>query len=176
MKMVQCSTARRIVCGLALAAGIIACDERVDALGVAEMGISSGRYPDNSEQCPEAPTAAMTSVDQAAPTPEQSSCADVPVGTFCAYDVKDAEGAYQGWAGYVCSCRDGAEGLWYNIGTAIQGFACPEEPPVAGSVCSAAGPCPYYPNRQAECLGGIWTYTEMPRFYCDVLGVVLPEL
>lgn len=171
MKTRQRSAARIILCGLAaFGSTAIGCDARIDALGSSELELSS-RYP-NPEVCPDAPTAAMTSNET---NLSLRSCSDFPVGTVCAYDVRNADGDYDGWAAYVCGCRD-VEPLWENVGSVTDGYACPEDAPLAGAACdsSSPGPCPYYPDQRASCIAGAWTYETTPRFACERLGNVVP--
>jgi hypothetical protein len=175
MKTRPLSVARTLACGLALLGSVaFGCDANVDALGSSGMELSMA-YP-NPDECPAAPTAAMTSVDHLGDLTELGACEDVPAGTFCAYDVRNTDGAYTGWAAYVCGCT--VEGNWKNVGTANSGYACPDLPPVEGAACDPLPgnePCPYYPDQQAYCMGGAWTYLEAsPRYPCDLLGTIAP--
>jgi hypothetical protein len=174
MKTRPLSGSWAIACGLvALGSVAFGCDASVDALGSSELGIST-IYP-NPDVCPDAPTEAMTSVDELGDLTELAACGDVPQGTICAYDVRDAEGAYNGWAAYVCGCS--VEGNWKNVGTTNPGYACPDLAPEPGAACDSPlpGPCAYYPDKQAYCVDGTWKYYEpSPRYPCSVLGSIVP--
>jgi len=173
MKTRPLSLARRIACGLALLGSFaFGCDAKIDALGSSELGLSTS-YP-NPDVCPEAPSEAMRSADELGDLTELAACSDVPPGTICAYDVRSSDGDYNGWLAYVCGCK--VEGNWKNVGTAIEGYACPDPAPVAGAPCDALpGPCPYYPDQQAYCVDGAWKYYEAgPRYLCDALGIIAP--
>jgi len=174
MKTRPLSRARTIACGLALlGSGAFGCDQQVDALGISEQGLTT-TYP-NADVCPVAPTDAMQSYDQFGDTAALAVCNDVPAGTICSYDVRDGEGAYIGWAAYVCGCA--IEGKWKNVGTVNSGYACPDVAPVAGAACEPLPnnePCPYYPDQQAYCVAGAWKYYESPRYPCDLLGSIAP--
>ncbi|HKO92091.1 MAG TPA: hypothetical protein VJU61_13100 [Polyangiaceae bacterium] len=175
MKTRQLSAARALACGLALLGSVaFGCDARVDALGTSETELST-IYP-NAEVCPEAPTEAMKSVDRFGDLTELGVCNDVPAGTLCGYDVRNADGAYTGWATYVCGCS--VEGNWKNVGSANSGYACPDLAPLEGAPCEplpSNESCPYFPDQQAFCVGGLWHYYEpTPRYPCDLLGVIVP--
>jgi hypothetical protein len=164
----SCALARVLV----LLVSAVGCDASVDALGSSTQEIST-IYP-NPDECPEAPTEAMTADDKFGDLSELAACPGTPPGTVCAYDVRDTNGAYDGWAAYVCGCT--VENHWKDIGTTITGYECPDLAPAPGAPCEALpGPCPYYPNLQASCIDGAWLYYEPgPRYPCDALGVILP--
>lgn len=159
-------------CGLALLGSVaLGCDAPVHALGSSEQGLST-EYP-NPSVCPEAPTEAMLSYDSGGDFSASSTCSDVPAGTICAYDVRDVDGAYNGWAGYVCGCT--VEGHWKNVGTNTGGVACPELAPDEGAACDPVpGSCPYYPDHFAVCTAAGWHYEPGPRYPCDLLGKIVP--
>jgi hypothetical protein len=175
MKTRQLSVARTLACGLLVQGGVaFGCDARVDALGESESELSTP-YP-NPDICPDAPTDVMRNADKFADIEKMSACNDVPAGTICGYDVRNADGAYTGWAAYVCGCD--VESNWKNVGTANSGYACPDLAPLEGAPCEPLPNnenCSYYPNQFADCLGGTWHYSgEGPRYRCDLLGVIVP--
>lgn len=167
MKTRQLSASGIIAGGLALLGGFtFGCEARVHALGTSQQELGTV-YPPNPAACPESPTQAMLSYDSGGALSASSVCSDVPAGTTCAYELRDSDGGYSGWAEYVCGCS--VEGHWQNIGTHIEGWACPDQAPVEGAACDPAQlECPYYPNQFAVCVQGAWQIETGPRTQCDL--------